>query len=473
MSSNAEKGKRLAQGTIIYAIGSFGSKILSFIIVPLYTYYILPEDMGVYDILQTTVSLLTPLITLQISDAAFVWMIQAKEDEESCISAVYKYMLFMSFVAAILILIFDAFLYNIPYNKYFIIMLLTSRWMATIQKLTRGLKKQSLFAMSGVIYTFVHLILNLLQIVVFKQGVVALFQSIIIANCFVIVFLLLKEKKLRYINWRQKSINLQKEMLKFSIPVVPNQLNWWVVNSSDRYIISYFLGSAVNGIYAIAYKFPTMLHLIFNLFYQSWQDTTLGDTEEDTSGFYTNVFRIYYKISFTLIIALIPLTKVFIEFVMNDSYKEAASYISFLYLGVVFQAFSNFWGVGYLKNGKTVQASLTTIVGAIINIIINVLCINFIGLHAATISSCISFIIVFIIRYHHTKELLNIQVDWYEFVVLFIVALLVTIFCIFTSISFDLIMGIFGCVCFGLFNKDYLLVVYKKLLLKMKKKSGR
>ena len=106
---------------------------------------------------------------------------------------------------------------------------------------------------------------------------------------------MIKEKKLRTINWKQKSSKLQKEMLKFSIPIVPNQLNWWVVNSSDRYIISYFLGSALNGIYAIAYKFPTMLQIIFHLFYQSWQDTTLADSEEDSSGFYTNVFRIYFK----------------------------------------------------------------------------------------------------------------------------------------------------------------------------------
>lgn len=470
MKSNTEKGKDLAYGTLIYAIGNLGSKVLSFLIVPLYTYYILPAEMGTYDLLHSTVNLLTPLITLQISDAAFVWMVQGKDRNDRCVAAVYKYLICMSALAALLISLVNCF-YTIPYCGYFTVMLLTSRWMATIQKLARGLKKQKLFAASGVLYTVVYLLLNLIQIVILKQGVAALFQSVIISNIVVIVFLLCKEKGLRKVDWKQKSGTLQKSFLKFSIPVVPNQLNWWVINSSDRYIISWFIGSAANGIYAIAYKFPSMLQMIFQIFYQSWQDSALSDSDEDSGKFYTSVFRLYYKLGFAVLLPLIPFTKVFIELVMNDSYKMAAEYISFLYMGTVFQAFSNFMGVGYLKSAKTGQASATTIFGAIVNAAVNILSIHFIGLHAASISTFLSFFVVFFIRAKQTKPLMKVEVKWAEFFALFALAMIVTVSCIFTTPIVDAVIGTVGLVVFFLLNRSYIMAILPKLLTKLKKKT--
>ena len=71
MSQIGNKSKELVKGTLIYAIGSFGSKILSLLIVPLYTFFIVPEELGNYDLILTTVNLLIPIITLQITGAAY------------------------------------------------------------------------------------------------------------------------------------------------------------------------------------------------------------------------------------------------------------------------------------------------------------------------------------------------------------------------------------------------------------------
>ena len=67
MTEDEKRNKNLLEGICIYGIGMFGTKILVFLIVPLYTYYISTEDMGVYDLLISTVNLLTPIVTLQIS----------------------------------------------------------------------------------------------------------------------------------------------------------------------------------------------------------------------------------------------------------------------------------------------------------------------------------------------------------------------------------------------------------------------
>lgn len=456
------RDKNLAKGTIVYAIGTIGSRVLSFIIVPLYTYYIVPSELGIYDLLQSTVSLLTPIISMQIADAAFVWMVQGKEKNENCITAVYKYLICMSLLTVLIISVVNVF-WSIPYCFCFVCMLLTSRWMATLQKLLRGLKRQKLFAVSGIIYTFVFLILNLIQIVGLEMGVISLFQSSIIANIVVILFMLVKVKELRVIDIHCSVWKLQKELLKFSIPVVPNQLNWWIVNSSDRYVIRFFLGNAANGIYSIAYKFPSVLQMLFQIFYQSWQDSTLGDKEEDGGVFYTKIFKLYYKVGFTILLPLIPFTKVFIELIMNQSYRDASSYISFLYLGTVFQAFSNFMGVSYLKNGKTALASSTTIFGAIINIVVNIALIRFIGLHAASISTFASFLVVFFIRSHQTKNSMKIIIDWKSFASLFAVSLLMSIICVFSSFKIDVCLTLVGGIFFVTFNREFVGSVIAKV----------
>lgn len=462
MANNNNKNKKLIYGTLIYAVGTLSSKVLTFLIVPLYTYYILPAELGMFDLLISTVNFLTPLITLQISDAAFVWMVKGKESNSRCVTAVYKYMMCMSALTVVLIAIFN-YLWSIPYCGYFLIMLLTSRWMTTIQKLLRGLKKQKVFAVSGIIYTFVYLILNLIQIVVFKLGVVALFQGTIIANVTVILFMIIKEKELRNIDLHHKYWEFQKSLLKFSIPVVPNQLNWWVVNFSDRFVINFFLGSTANGIYSIAYKFPSMLQILFQLFYQSWQDSVLGEKDDDNGVFYSNIFKVYYQLGFSMLLPLIPFTRVFIDLVMKYNYKDASSYISFLYLGTVFQAYSNFMGVGYLKTGKTMQASSTTIYGAIINIAVNVLFIRYIGLHAASISTFVSFVIVFFIRLQQTKDIMKIKVNWIEFFSLFAITIFLSIICIFTSFVFDVILTAFGVIFFLIMNRNYVMLIAKRV----------
>lgn len=452
----------------MYAIGNFGTKILSFLIVPLYTYYISPSEMGDYDLLNTTISLLTPIITLQISDGAYAFMIRNISESKKYIVAVYKFVFFASLFSAVIIIGVNSVI-SIPYVWYFVALLLTGRWMQTLQKLLRGLKNQKLFAISGIAYTAIFLLLNLLQIVVFKQGVDALFQSAIIANIVVIILIFAMEKRLRILNLNAKLFSIQKNMLRYSVPLIPNQLNWWVINSSDRYIIRFFLGSAANGVYAIAYKFPSLLQLIYNIFYQSWQDMSISDNEEDGGGFYTKVFQYYYKWSFSFLLFLIPFTKIFISLVMETSYQDAVNYISFLYLGTVFQAFSSFFGVGYLKNNKTSQAATTSIYGAIINAVIHIVLIHYIGLYAAAISTLVGFFVMFIVRVIQTKEIMKVRINWTEFYLYFICALFITILCVFTNFMIDSILTAIGCLLFVIINMKDIKLIIVRLSRKIKK----
>ena len=464
------KSKALISGTIIYTIGNLGTKILSFIIVPLYTYYINTSDMGDYDLVNSTISLLTPLLTLQIMDAAYAFMLRDNIKPKDCINAVYKFMVITTVLSSAIILAINYFV-PIKYCYYMILQLIVSRFFTALQKLLRGLKNQKLFAVSGVLYTAIFLVLNLIQIVGLKQGVEALFQSAIISYTICIILVLIFEKRLRIFNIKENNFNLQKQMLKFSVPLVPNQLNWWMMNMLDRYIIRFFLGSSANGIFAIAHKFPSVLQLLFNIFYMSWQDTAITDKDADAGKFYSKIFKLYYYFSFTLLIFLVPFTKIFILLAMNESYHSSTQYIGFLYLGTIFQAFSSFFGVGYLKNNKTSQASATSIFGAVVNAVIDLALMKFIGLYAAAISTFVGFFVMFIIRVVQTRKTMQIKIDYIKFILLFLISFTTVILCIFTNTAQDIVLTVIGVICFVVINRKTLTASVKKIINKTKKRN--
>jgi len=462
MSANQEKNKNLIQGTIIYAIGSFGTKILSFLIVPLYTYYISTTDMGVYDLLNTTASLLTPIITLQISDAAFRWMVRDERGTDRYIKATLQVLICNSILAAILILFFSRF-YSFPYCKEFILFLITSRALATIQKLLRGLKNQKLFVMSSIVYTIIFLTLNLIQICVLKMGVRSLFISAIMANSLAIILMFLTEKRLRVRLIERPDMTIIKKMFKFSAPLVPNQLNWWVMNSSNRYIITFFLGTAVNGVYSIAYKFPSMLQLVLGFFNTSWQDVSIADKDKEVGNYYTAVFKQLYIFSFSLLWVLIPATKVFIRLVMSSDYKGSANYISFLYLGTVFQSFASFYGVGYLRDKNTKQASFTSIYGAIVSTIVNIMFIRYIGLHAASIATFVGFLVMWLLRERQNRRELGIYIDKKLFLFYSSLTLVISGAACFSGLYLDLVLTVAGGLLFLYVNRSVVKLLINKV----------
>lgn len=468
--NDQKKSKNLLQGVGIYAIGTFGTKILSFLIVPLYTYYISTSDMGVYDILLSTINLLTPIVTMQISDAAYRWIIRDDEnDKEQYIRATIQVLVTNCLIASAIILIVNQF-YNIPYCFYFCVVLILSRAYQTVHKILRGLKNQWLFAISGLIYTIVFLFLNVVQLCFLGMGVESLFQSAIAANIAALIAIVIFEPGIRICYFRKPDVKLILKLYKYSIPLVPNSLNWWVINSSDRYIVMFAMGSSANGVLAIAHKFPTMLQSVLNLFTTSWQDLSVADTETNVGEYYTSVFRKYYKLALSFLWVLIPITKIVILLIMNKSYKSACDFVSFYYLGTVFQSFASFYGVGYLRSTKTGKAFATSIYGAIVNAVVNISFINLIGLQAAAVSTFIGFLVMWLIRERQNKKELGIRIKWTEFWILTFSAVAMCVLSIKSNLYVNIGLFFLGGIIFVISNfgdvKMIIKIVHKKIVKK-------
>lgn len=462
-----QNNKALLTGTIVYAIGNLGTKILTFLIVPLYTYYISTSDMGDYDLLMTSVSLLAPIVSLKISDATYNWMIKQTMSNEVCIKATYNYLLKSCALSAVVVGIIGHFahIWNL---KLFLAILVLDPVLETTQKILRGLKNQKLFAASGIIYTGILVTLNFITVCVMKLGVTSLLVNTIISQLVSITLIFALEKRMRCLAGtvdKSTLLGTQKEMLKYSMPLVPSTLSWWVMSVSDRYVVRFFLGSSFNGIYAIATKFPSVLQTFFVLFNNAWTDMALANlhSKEENSKYVSSLFEKMYMFSFSAIFCLIPITKVVTQVILSSDYKIGSIYIGFLYLGAIFQGFSTFASVGYLQSKKTARAATSSLAGAIVNLLVDFILIKSVGLFAAALSTYAGFLVMWLVRMYDIRKDWPIAVNVPKFTIMTLVATIIATVTIWTTIETDTIMTVLFGVLFIVLNRNYIKIVTQKI----------
>ena len=461
-----QNNKALLTGTIVYAIGNLGTKILTFLIVPLYTYYISTSDMGEYDLLITGVGLLSPIISLRISEATYNWMIKQTESNEVCIKATYNYLLKSCALSVIAVGIIGRFtrIWNL---ELFLAILVLDPVLETTQKILRGLKNQKLFAASGIIYTGILVTLNFITVCVMKLGVTSLLVNTIISQLISIALIFILEKRMRCLTVAVEKgtlLETQREMLKYSMPLVPSTLSWWVMSVSDRYVVRFFLGSSFNGIYAIATKFPSVLQTFFVLFNNAWTDMALANlhSKEENRKYVSDLFEKMYMFSFSTIFFLIPVTKVVTQVILSADYKIGSIYIGFLYLGAIFQGFSTFASVGYLQSKKTARAATSSLAGAIVNLLVDFLLIKSVGLFAAALSTYAGFLVMWFVRMYDIRKDWPIAVNVPKFTIMTLVATIIATVTIWTTVEIDVLMTVLFGVLFIALNKNYIQEVIQK-----------
>lgn len=241
MAQNQNASARLAKNTVIYMIGNLGSKILQVLILPLLTAVLLTEEYGYYDLIVTTINLITPIATLQLVEAMFRYLFGGSEEEKRVtISSVTAALVVGMTILAAVIALIQMFGIDLKYPFLIYLNYITNILFDYMQKIARCQQRNSLVAVSGVINTSVMLAVEAMALLVFKMRV----DGMLLANCvsyFVAVLYL--EYKLRieeYLSIAAVNVKRVKELLKYSLPLVPNSVCWWVVSACDRYVISFF-----------------------------------------------------------------------------------------------------------------------------------------------------------------------------------------------------------------------------------------
>ena len=398
MSKN--KYNTLLSNTLLISMGTFGSKILVFLMVRFYTGYLTPSDYSTADLITQTANLLFPIISVGIADGVFRFVMDSESDKKSVLSIGFLCITVgaLAFVGIVPLLSFIEDFKG--YIWLIVVYTLASCYHSLCVYYLRGVGKTALFALQGIINTALVIILNILFLAVFGMGITGYVLSVVLADTLSTLFLVIKEKMWRDFTLHPKK-GLLKPMLKYSIPLIPTTIFWWITSVSNRYMVNEIIGSEANGLYTVAYKLPTIITLVSTMFMQAWQYSAVAEDEgnkEEHAKFFGTVWRSFQAVMFLAAGGIIAFTKVAIKLLTAEKFYESWKYVPFLCIAMVFTAFASFTGTVYTLNKNSMMSFLTAFIGASSNIILNLVLIPTLGVQGAAIATVASYLIVFIVR---------------------------------------------------------------------------
>ena len=401
MSQN--KYKTLLSNTMLISLGTFGSKLLVFFMVRFYTGYLTSADYGTADLITQSANLLLSVISMGITDGVFRFAINHVKHRRRIFSiGLYTITLGGLLLFGILPLLGLVPKMNLqPYLWLIGLYIMASCYHTLCAQFIRAEGKTALFAVQGMINTLLVIVLNILFLAVLHMGITGYVLSIVLADIFCAILLFVREKL-----WRQLMLNpgwaYWKEMLLYSIPMIPATIFWWITSVSDRYMVTGFISESANGIYAVSYKLPTILTLVSGIFMEAWQfsavSESVGDKREHTR-FFSRVWCAFQAVMFLAAGAITALAKPAVHVLAAPSYFEAWKYVPVLSAAMVFSSLVSFLGSVYMVEKNSMRTFLTAMVGAVLNIILNLILIpGPLGIQGAAIATCASYLVVFLIR---------------------------------------------------------------------------
>ena len=236
-----KKYKQLLSNSALFLLAQFGSKILMFLVVPLYTYLLTPNEFGTIELSTTTLTIAAPVCMLLIYDAVLRFSMSADLPKEGVLTGALK-IFGVSVVFTLVVLPIISLISPLqPYAFWVYLLILSYGFYFIVTQFSKGIDVKA-YVLSGVIYTAFFLCGNICFIVWLQKGVFGYIISQVLGYLFAAFFCLVKIKGWRYINFGMNTKNITREMLKYSVLLIPNALVWWVITSANRYFIEYFIG---------------------------------------------------------------------------------------------------------------------------------------------------------------------------------------------------------------------------------------
>lgn len=455
------RGKEFLNTFSIYAIGTIGAKLIAFALMPLYTFFLAKEEMGYFDLSITIIMLMVPFITFDLRDGAFRYLIdkECPFSPKDTITFIVRTLTRNSVIIALLSVIGYVYLSHLYYYPILVATLIAYAYYEVIIQVVRGMGHTKFFVTIGIINTLLILLLSVIFLVVFKWGVLAIFLANLISR---VISCIIIECRLHIIGLcirhrKEYKSEVGKDLLKYTIPLLPNVLAWWAIESSSKIFIEEFLGLEYNGIFAVAIKFSNVLQIAASIFYQAWQETAIKEIySKDHNRFFSQIFNNYFLLlSITVVLATIGLRLIY-PYIVAEAYQESYIYIFPLFIAVQFHAIGSFLDLAYQCSRKTYRGLPSIISTAVLAIALYYFTVSRWGLMGVSVSLIISYAYLMIYRLFDTRFCFHIAPNRLFFLSLAILAIggLLAYLPIPTYISVILLCG--GLVALAIYAKRIL-----------------
>lgn len=415
-----QKASTLVKTTSVYMIGSMLSKVLNLLILPYISLELSSAQYGVYDLIQTIVGVALPIFTMQAIDAAFrfVYLEEQRKEKGRIISNVWFLILLGSIIFSLGAYGCNIVFLHLEYIKLLILYYIFNVFINMFQRIARCYDDNKVYAISGVIQTFVLLVMQVIFLHFFdmkENGLVYAYCISCVISCVYIEWNIgsIKDCSFRYV-----AKEILKKIIKFSAPLIPNSISWWAVSSVNRIIIVAALGYSANGIFSMANKFASIITMIGSTFVLAWQEYVLTNKDNvDKDKIFSQVFEVFFFILACCTAGGTLLQQIFFKTLIGVEYAESFFYIPIIMLTAAVSTLNSFWGVGYFAYEKTGGAFKTTIIGAIVNLILSFVLIRDFKLYGIAFACLLAYLVMWIMRYISMAEYFYIRIRIKEIIV--------------------------------------------------------
>ena len=421
--------RKLFSNTLAFAIGSFSSKILVLLLIPIYTNALSQYELGFTDLLTQIANWAIPIASMTIAEAIIRFGLDKAYDKKAVFTI--GNVVCLGGLAAFGVLQFIVMMTGVAdrYLKDYGVILYLYIFMSSMKTLystyVRAMEKVKLFALNGIIATFFTLLFNILFFTVFPKdfkffgigGVLSTpiakyLLAIVLADFISVIFLMFTCKLWQHFDIKRWNKDLYRVMLQYSLPLIPAQLLWLITNSSDSFMTTYIMGEDANGVLSAAYKIPNIVATVYLMFGQAWNMSAITENEsKDRNKCYENVFDFNQSLIYILaggcLLVIQPLTNLMI----GKDFRDCMNYSPILIYSSVFSCFTTFMGSIYIATKKSKRSLFTSLISGVVNVALNLILIPRIGLYGPAISTVAAYFSVFIARYIDSRYLIPFKIN--------------------------------------------------------------
>lgn len=460
--------KELAKGSSILVVSNVVLKAIQFFLLPLYTEYLTPSELGISDTITSFTAFLYPLLVMAF-DSAFSAFYYEKDESgysDKVFNTVFFFMVMQSVIPVVFTFggtgISNLLFGNSRYSVGIILALLgvsVNLWYLPFSLSLRMENRMKVFAAVNVIGSLLMIFLNILFVSILKWGYMALLVSTLIAHSVQLGLYLFFYRK-KPIGRKYIDKGLFKQMLRYAIPYIPMTVSTWILNMSDRYMLLFMSGETSVGIYGIGGRFVTVLSVVISGISTAYTSFAFkSHKDEQAKEMFADVVKILFVLLAGICTTISLFGKDIIYLMTSPEYYQSYTLLPALMFSQLAYAVYTFtsYGIAFKKKSQYYFYSVTA--GAVINVILNLFLIPILGANGAALTTLLGTLVMLSVSYPLAQKLypcsFGIAKIGITFILLFMASYL------FMTSSFLVKVVVWFCVAI------FTLVTYRATLLKI------
>lgn len=412
---------------LIYGIGIFFSKIIVFLLVPIYTRYFSPADYGYYDVLISNLIMLVSISFIEIW-SGLIRFIFADDRPYRPVKVFLKLVPILLIFYGLGIMVLNQIM-ELKFPLLSVLYGLAYLLFAIFNSICRGLNLNFHYVLSGALSTVLSCGLGVWFVLGLHQGISGLLIAQIIGYLCAVIYVEITTKALRMSLRENVYAEDLKAMVLYSIPLMVNSFSFLFLGAYNKNIIFLRLGEVASGYYAFILKFTAILSILISIFSLAWQEVAFQNANSVDRGerysYYINTFIQFVGLALPIYCLLLYCVAPVIG---GKGYISATQYIPLAVFGAFIAEISGVLSVVIAVNKKTLPILLSTVIGAVVNVVLVTSTIKILGINASSIGLCSGFFCAAVYRYFSGKKTVGIRID-IKYVIFLLVQMSLTTIC--------------------------------------------